>query len=277
MTEDLFSGISDINREDLYSRISGLKKWLYVSTGLGLMSVIDSIFDDYGYKNGLTSEEVGRFRIGLEELRKTDLSSSYIDSRIREKIPMGIESMRLVRNPTGEWDYLNKLNTNYTALAELVTELIMRGIENNPEKGRVVYDRVMKDPVDGLTFLKPHMKRLIVTYFIDRGQGLNDFRKFCSHIQVTTDIGEAAELKIREYLESKGLEISYSGGNGDFIDMIFGCDMIVRSEKFGYKTVQVKNRFPGWASVSYYKIDWLGIGDPVGVFDLRTQSPIDFQ
>lgn len=277
MNEDLFGQMSDnISREDLYDRIHGLRKWLYTSSGLGLMSVIDQIFEEYGYKNGLTSVEIEKFKSGLEIIRKTDLTSSYITSKLREKIPSGVENLKLVRDPNGDWDYLNKLNTNYTALAELVTELIMRGLEYNYDKGRIVYDRVMKDPVEGLTFLKPHMKRLIVSYFIERGQGLNDFRKFCSHIKVTTDMGEAAEMRVQKYLEDHGLEISYSGGNGDFIDMIFGCDMIVHSEKFGYKTVQVKNRFPGWASVAYYKIDWLGIGDPLGIFDLKTQQPIGF-
>lgn len=273
ISEDLFNQ-SDVNRELLFDKISNLKKWLYVSDGLGLMSVIDEIFDEYGYKNNLTSDEVSKFMSGLEIIRKTSLDDNYINSRIRSKIPSGIENLKLVRNPKGEWDYLNKLNTNYSALSELVTELIMRGIDFNYEKGKLVYDKIINNPVEGLLFLKPYMKKLIVNYFIDRGEGLNDFRKFCSHIKITTDLGEFAESKIMDYLISKGFEISYSGGNGDFIDMIFGCDLIIYNDEYGYKTVQVKNRFPGWKSVSYYKVDWLGIANPIGLFDLSSQIPI---
>jgi hypothetical protein len=276
LSEDLFGQFETPDRELLYSKIQPLKKWLYVSNGLGLMSIVDEIFEEYGYKNGLTDKEIEKFYSGLEILKKTDLDPTYISRRIREKIPGGIESQKLVRDPNGEWDLLNKLNTNYGALSEMVTELVMRGVEFNPSKGKPIYDRIVKDPTEGLTFLKPYMKKLIVLYFIERGQGLNDFRKFCSHIGVSTEMGEAAESRIMEYLEEKGMEVAYSGGNGDFIDMIFGCDMIVRSDKFGYKTVQVKNRFPGWQSVSYYKVDWLGIGNPIGVFDLRAQTPVGF-
>lgn len=275
--EDLFSQVPySIDRSELFRKISPLKKWLVTSDGLGMMNIIDEIFEEYGYGNQLTGEEIEQFTKGLESLRKTNMSDSYISRRLRDKIPNGIENLKLVRDPEGNWDFLNKLNTNYSALSELLTELIVRGCEFNFEKGKVIYDKVIKDPKDGLMSIQKFLKRLIVLYFIERGEGLNDFRKFTVHIKNMSELGESAELKIMDYLTSKGFEIIYRGGNGDFIDMIFGCDMIIRSDEYGYKTVQVKNRFPGWSSVSYYKIDWIAIAEPeLQIWELGTKTLLD--
>ena len=182
----------------------------------------------------------------------------------------------MVRDAEGNWDYLNKLNTNYTALAELLTELIVRGCDYNYDKGKAIYDKIMSNPIDGLLSIQKYLKKLIEVYFIERGEGLNDFRKFTTSIRNMSDLGEDAELKVMDYLTSKGFEIIYRGGNGDFIDMIFGCDMIIRNDNYGYKTVQVKNRFPGWASVSYYKIDWIAIAEPeLQIWNLGTKALLD--
>ena len=239
------------------------------------MTIIDEIFDEYGYKNQLTSQEIDEFGRGLEILKKTDMDPNYINRKLRDKISGGIENLKLVRDEDGNWDFLNKLNTNYSALADLLTELIIRGLDVNYEKGIVIYNNVISDSKEGLMGIKRYIKRLIIHYFIDKGDGLNDFRKFTVKIKEMSEIGEKAEDRVCEYLESKGFEVCYRGGNGDFIDMIFGCDMIVHKDDIGYKTVQVKNRFPGWESVSYYKIDWLGILYPkLELYELTKRSKV---
>lgn len=273
--EDFFSQNSkDINL--LYSKIHPLGKWLIKSDGLGMMKIIDEIFEEYGYTNPLTSAEINKFILGLSILRKTNIDPSYISKRLRDKIPNGIENLKLIRDADGNWDYLNKLNTNYSAISELLSTLISRGLDTNYENGIVVYNNVISDPKSGLLSISKYIKRLIIHYFIDKGEGLNDFRKFTEKIKEMSDIGEVAEDKICNYLTLMGFEISYKGGNGDFIDMIFGCDMIVFREDIGYKTIQVKNRFPGWDSISYYKIDWIGILYPtLEIYDFASRSKVN--
>ena len=274
ISEDLFNQ-SNVDRELLFSKIQPLGKWLVTVDGLGMMTIIDEIFDEYGYKNQLTSQEIDEFGRGLEILKKTDMDPNYINRKLRDKISGGIENLKLVRDEDGNWDFLNKLNTNYSALADLLTELIIRGLDVNYEKGIVIYNNVISDSKEGLMGIKRYIKRLIIHYFIDKGDGLNDFRKFTVKIKEMSEIGEKAEDRVCEYLESKGFEVCYRGGNGDFIDMIFGCDMIVHKDDIGYKTVQVKNRFPGWESVSYYKIDWLGILYPkLELYELTKRSNV---
>ena len=274
MSEDLFNQ-TNVDKDILFSKIQPLGKWLVTTDGLGMMRIIDEIFEEYGYTNQLTTDEIEQFAKGLDALKKTNIDVGYISKRLRDKIPTGIENLKLVRDEDGNWDFLNKLNTNYSALSDLLSNLIIRGVEANYDKGMIIYNKIIKDPKEGLIEIKKYLKRLIVYYFIDNGEGLNDFRKFTSKIKEMSEIGEKAEDKVCEYLEAKGFEICYRGGNGDFIDMIFGCDMIVHKEDIGYKTVQVKNRFPGWESVAYYKIDWLGILYPrLEIYDLVSKNKV---
>jgi len=275
LNENLFTPVSQPDRDLLYRKINELKRWLHLPEGLDLRNVIDKIFREYGYVNQLTPEEIEQFGKGLEALNLTDMSNSYITWKLNQAMPYGIEKLTLVRDANGDWDFLNKLNTNYTALAELLTELIMRGIEYNKEKGMAIYEKVIANPQEGLMSIKKYLERLIVLYFIERGRGLDDFRMFTLKIKELSKLGEEAEETIAELLRENGFEVVYQGGNGDFIDMIFGCDMIVKHEKWGYKSVQVKDKFPGWKSLSHYKVDWLGLAYPnIELIDFKTQQPV---
>ena len=260
------------DRNILFDRINTLKDWLYMSSGLGMMKIIDEIFEEQSYESPLTNEEISKFYSGLEVLRKTSMDNSYIDSRLSKF--GGIESKSIVRNEIGEWDYVNKLNTNMSDLADLLTELIMRGIQKNFEKGKSIYDSVVKDPKTGLESIKPYLKKLIIFYFVTNGDGLEDFRKFTKFSKQFTDIGERAEEEVMKLLVSKDFQIVYSGGNGDFIDMIFGTDMIVFRDDIAYKTVQVKTKIRDWSKLQYYKVDWVAETRPIKIYNLRDRTEV---
>lgn len=129
----------------------------------------------------------------------------------------------------GNWDFVNKLNTNYTDLAELLTELFIRGNiadklkDKNPEELRS-YLLSIKDKLLGV---------------LDKYFSTEDYREFVRNTKHMSNVGERAEAEVREALERFGMKTLYQGGNGDFIDMIFGADLIM-----GYKgkiyLVQVK-------------------------------------
>ena len=263
-------------KRSLFEKINSLGQWLYQSEGLGLMTIIDKIFKEQNYTQKIGFKQVAKFNKGLDILKKTSMDrDGYIEKQIRYKLPDGIENARLVLDDSGNWDYVNKLNTNYTELAGLISELISRGIENNPEKGQVVYDDVMNDPKEGLLKIKPYLKKLIEFYFIKNGNGLSDFRSFTTHIRKMSNIGENAEDKIVEKLNDHGIDILYQGGNGDFIDMIFGTDIIVHDKISGYKTIQVKNKII-WDKLGHYKVDWVAEGNSLKIFDRITKQEIHF-
>lgn len=264
------------DKDLLFTKISSLGKWLYQYDGLDMMNTIDSIFNENNYRTPLNSAEIKTFKDGIEILKKTSMPLSYINNRLNSKVPNGTSELKLVRNPNGEYDFINKLNTSYSDISDMLTELIMRGIENNPDKGILVYNSIIEDPKVGLLNIKIHMKRLITLYFIERGSGLDDIRQFTRFSTKMSAIGEKAEDDIKQILISKGFEIVYQGGNGDFIDMIFGADMVVFREDMGYKTVQVKTKLPPWSSIKYYKVDWVAVTRPsVKFYILETEQELN--
>jgi hypothetical protein len=129
-----------------------------------------------------------------------------------------------------KWSYVNKLNTNYADLAELLTELFIRGgiadkLVNKNKLGLKTYLNSIKDKLLGV--LNKYFK-------------LDDYKEFVRNTKVLSDRGEKAEEDVKKVLEKFGMKTLYTGGHGDFIDMIFGIDLIM-----GYKgktyLVQVKN------------------------------------
>jgi len=270
----IFDSTEPLDFKSLFKKIESLQSWIFKSNGLGMMSIIDDIFKEYNYETPLNQKQIDKFNQGVELLKKTSMPSTYIDSQLSYKIPGGIRSLKLVLDENGDWDHVNKLNTNYSDLSELLVELIKRGCDNNYERGKVVYDLVIDDPKKGLLSIKPHLKNLIIHYFIKNGNGLDDFKKFTNYSIRMSKIGEEAEDNVIAFLQSKGLSIVYSGGNGDFLDMIFGTDIIVLLNN-EYKTVQVKNRINDWNKLSYYKVDWVAETNPIRIYILKDRSIVD--
>ncbi len=267
---------SDIpNRDKLFRSIELLGDWLYKSNGLGIMKIIDDIFTEYKYTSPLTEDQIIKFNHGLDILKMTSMPDSYINSQLRYKLPSGIVSAKLVLDDNGNWHHVNKLNTNYSDISDLLTELIMRGLKNNYEKGRLVYDSIIKDPTNGLLSIKPYLKKLIIYYFVENGNGIDDFKLFTQFSTKMSEIGERAEELIKNYFISKDFRIEYSGGNGDFIDMIFGTDLIVSHPDFGYKTVQIKNRIRDWSKLSHYKVDWIAETSPIRIYNLTDKTLVN--
>ncbi len=267
---------SDIpNRDKLFRTIESLGTWVYRSNGLGMMKMIDDIFEEYKYTSPLTEEQINKFNHGLNLLKMTSMPESYINSQIRYKLPNGIQNAKLVLDDNGNWHHINKLNTSYSDISDLLTELVMRGLKKNYEKGRLIYDSIISDAHNGLLSIKPYLKRLIIHYFIENGNGIDDFKLFIRSSTRMSDVGERAEILVLNYLKSKNFRIEYSGGNGDFIDMIFGTDLIISNPDFGYKTVQIKNRISDWSKLSHYKVDWVAETSPIRIYNLINKTLVN--
>jgi hypothetical protein len=277
----VFESTEPLNFVALFEKMKNLKSWLYTSTGLGMMSIIDDIFKEYNYETPLNQNQIDKFNRGLDLLKRSQMPLDHINLRLSQKLPGGIQSKKLVLDENGEWHHVNKLNTNYLDLSDLLVELIKRGCERNYEKGKVVYDSIMQDPIKGLLNIKPYLKKLIIYYFIQNGLGLEDFKKFTVYSKKMSKIGEVAEDSVTAFLQSKGFLIAHSGGNGDFIDMVFGVDLIIfchtnkNPDLVGYKSVQIKNRIDDWSKLSYYKVDIVAETNPVRFYNLRDRSILD--
>ena len=261
-------------RKELFNKFKNLGTWLYKSTGLGLIATIDKIFLEQVWTDKISFKEVANFNKGLDLLNKSSMDKNWIKERMQWKLPGGkIENARLVKDNLGEWHPVNKLNTNHSDLSDMLTELIIRSLKHNPEKGEIAYNNIMNDVKGTLLSWKPNMKKLLEKYFIELGEGLDDFKKFTRFSKKFSSIGEANEDKIVTYLEENGFKILYQGGNGDFIDMIFGVDLIVFKEEFEIKTIQVKTNIK-WESVKYYKVDWIASGNERIIYNKKTGNKI---
>ena len=257
-------------KEELFNKISHLKDWIYKSEGLGMMNIIDSIFEEKNWRQRISQDSISKFNRGLDLLSHSSMSQYHINKQLQRKLPNGINSATAVLD-NGEWHLVNKLNTNYFDLADLLSDLVLKGKEANPEKGQLVYDAIIENTQKGLLGLKPHLKRLLLKYF----PTLQDYKRYTRYSKEMSEIGEKNEDKIRDILINAGFDIKYQGGNGDFIDMLFGTDLIVWDKKFGLKTIQVKSVLY-WDKVGYYEVDWIGEGRSGKLFDKKTRVEINF-
>lgn len=243
-------------------KIASLKSWIHKDDGLGLKNIINKKIDSL--KTDVPDELRQQFINGAELLN----SLGKIDNRQKDYfINNKVGSSKLVYL-NGEWMPINKLNTNYSDLSEMMTDLIYKG----GDKAKPFIDAIMENPIDGLTKIKPYIGKLVDKYFSDPSV-LSDYTR---NIQRSSDIGETAENEVKEKLEEMGFKSEYSGGNGDLIDMTFGTDLIMTSPKYGTKTIQVKNSERAWdRSESYRYVDWVIVANPFTVYDNKTKEKIE--
>ena len=253
----------NINTVELAKKINTLKRWILIMDGLGMMSVIDSIMRK-NYESEVTPDLVEKFYIGLSELKKTDFPN--IKWYLNRSVPNGVEKKTIVKI-NGKWSHLNKLNGNYSDQSEILAYLIDKMV-NDPhhrvreEFGIPAYEKIKNGNIEeGLLVLKPKLKGIIEYYFIKKGNGLNDFLRFTDNIKTNSKRGERAEDIAVDFLEKNNFEIKYRGGDGDYIDMVFGCDLIVYREDIGYKTIQVKTFMPKQKDIHYYKVNWIVVSN----------------
>ena len=252
---DRFSG----NKQKMFvcSKIGSLKSFLSKSNGLNLRSIIDEKISEL--ETEIPQDQKNKFIDGanfLESLGK--ITEKEKEDFIENKV----ENNKLVYL-NGEWQPINKLNTNYFDLAEILTELIYKN------KNNTTFQAIINDPKTTLMNMKSEIHTMIEEYF-DDPKMLFDYTK---NIQRTTQQGESAEQRVKEHLQDKGFKVEYEGGNGDLIDMAFGTDLIMSHPDFGVKTIQVKANEKSYDQ-EYEYVDWIIIATPFTIYDNKTKKPI---
>ena len=251
----------DKEKQLLCKTISSLKSWVHKDDGLGLRTIINkkiqSLLTDIPedlkqqFINGANLlKSLGK----ITEREKND----FINRRVNNSKLVYID---------GQWQPINKLNTNYSDLAELLTDLIYKG----GDKAKTFIQGILNQPAIGLAKLKPYLGKLVDKYFEDP----NELRGYTLNVGRSTAIGEIAEEKVKKTLEGMGFKLEYEGGNGDLIDMVFGTDLIMTSPEYGTKTIQVKNSEYAWNRKDEYKyVDWVIIANPFTIYDNKTKTQI---
>ena len=277
------------NKRMLKFKIENLKNWIYDNKGLGLINIILDIFNENNYysdQNDMIKEK-DKFFKDLEYLKLTGFPEYLINSKLNR-----IDNFKMIKTyQDGEykWDRVNKLNTNYSDLSDLLVYIIEKMINDTNEKirnfGINTYNSIISDPKLGLLDIKPRLKNIITHYLIDNSEepiidnkkGLNDFRKFTKNIIINSAKGQHAENMVENHLKLNGFDILVKGGDGDLIDMLYGVDMVVYRSDIGYKSIQIKTYKPNEEYLNRYKTDWLIVykNNNPQIIDIKTKEIIN--
>ena len=254
---DRFSG----NKQKMLvcKKIGTLKSNLHKDEGIGLKKIIKKRTYELGSE--IPKDLQSKFIQGAELLQSLGKISETEKNNFINKRVKGDRLVYL----NGEWQPINKLNTNYYDLAELLTDLIYKG----GNKSKNIIQEIINDPNGALKKIKPYLERLLTKYFEDVEELLN----YTKNIQRTSDIGESAEQRVKEHLQNKGFKVEYEGGNGDLVDMVFGTDLIMSHPDFGTKTIQIKASEKAYDQ-DYKYVDWIIIATPFTIYDNKTKKTI---
>jgi|APGre2960657373_1045057.scaffolds.fasta_scaffold03942_7 hypothetical protein len=242
-------------RLEIERRLNSFKYWLHKSwvykkeglelvkkEGLGIEKIIDKILDPL--KSNIRQEEIDKHIFGINLLKNNGNISEIQHNDFIKNLP----NRKLVyTNNNGEidsngvWNYVNKLNTNYSDIADILTELLIRSYTNGSLNSKNIIDSLLSKDSDEeskniLLKHKHKIPQLFTTYLTSPMELLN----FTNNIKVNSDYGEKLENNIIKKLKSDGAELLYQGGNGDFIDMLLSVDFIIKTKK-GISTIQSKS------------------------------------
>jgi hypothetical protein len=142
----------------------------------------------------------------------------------------------------GKWHPVNKLNTNYSELSKLLTDLLFKSKEKGKKRDiELIYNIINTDDrikiQNYLLEVKPYLNILFTQYL----ESPRDLLNYNSHIKNSSELGDESETKVINNLTKLGYEILYRGGDGDFIDMKFSVDLIVKTPSGVIQTIQVKS------------------------------------
>lgn len=204
--------------------------WNFLVYDLGMRDIIENMLEPYSETINFNS--LPEYQLPLSLLYQTgkfpDIrlysSGKYWSPKINQ-----INQVRV----KGIWHPVNKLNTNPFDQAELLVD-IFRNLGNLDEVRLLVKNRHL-------------LKNFLIKFFSENS--IPDLMKqfglklsnYTSHNRINSAVGEQAESEVCDYLESKGYQVLYRGGDGDPIDMSYGCDIIV-SKNGKIETVQVKTK-----------------------------------
>jgi hypothetical protein len=233
---------------------------------------INSLLENY--KTNLPKKERDKYLPIIDIISKHKPS---ISQKV-EDFKKDIDNISYVMDENNKWHPINKLNTNYSDISELLTYMIKKFFGTKSTDtffGKLLsresayeylknyngtnpficslkkqYDDNKHLSVDQLLVLSTTATDVINhDFFIKEAfekvfskkvsLTIEEIKSFINNTTKNSYEGEVVENIIEGVLEDHGWKIIHKGGNGDFIDMKFGIDLII--EKNGiYRFVQVK-------------------------------------
>lgn len=227
-----FDGLPDkepvsFNKNQIFGKINNLRGFLFEKDGLNMQFVINKKINDAGETTPRPDMVVQKKYANL----LFDLGK--IDKKSLNRFLWVLNNDKRV-HVDGKWHIVNKSNSNYSFLAQLLTDILL---ENNLEHilqpisetndMTVIKDILLKNKTDILEIM-------------DETLDIDDLIKLSEERLGDTDvIGNKTEDEAIKWLQDKGMRVMKVGGDGDLIDIFFGIDVFVQY-KGKIFTVQVK-------------------------------------
>jgi hypothetical protein len=223
------SGTQSVSKKEIICKlISNQGPYLYKSDGLGFQSKIQDVLDKLSTKIDYNPKKQDILKILYDSgkyhnsYRAITLSNGYYKT---DKL-----IVNQVLDSDGNYDPVNKLNTNWSDIAELIYDILeLNG--NADDLLKIRYSDIK-------SYLKNYFDKIDVEPILNT----IDIRKYIQNNRVKSIIGEEAENFVRDCFIMKGMNCIFQGGDGDPIDMVYGIDLILHSpKKDKYFFVQVKS------------------------------------
>ena len=240
--EKLSGNISKVLGGNVYNKLNSLGAWIESYEGLNLRNVVDDILSDIKYE--IQKDDIEDNLNGAKILNSygkiNDKQYDYFVRNLNRKKLVYVDDEGNL-DPNGKWHYVNKLNTNYSDLSELLSTYLEKAKNSGSPAAKSILDTI-SDASDSevikniLLKYKDNFKDLFEKYLEDK----KDLMKFTKYTTKFSKLGDEMESAVASAFEKIGYKVLYRGGNGNFIDMNFFVDLIMGRGKDAI-TIQVKS------------------------------------
>ncbi len=232
---------------------------------LGLKSIIDDILSYHKVIKDINNEYQDVFKIlkGMKDKNGREVFNDiyYVDGRYTHR---RFKEAGLVRDENDKYHFVNKLNTNYGDLSELLTKVLV-GLNLT-----YLADSSIDTIKSVLLESKPDIEKYIRDYF-----NIDEMKSFTRNSKVTSKIGDRSEEYVKSVLEKFGMKTLYQGGDGDFVDMVFGIDLIMEYKdriiicqvKSNSNTAKRATKIPYYRRINYFISPLSGIGSDIIIYN----------
>ena len=238
----LSGNISSVVGGNVFNKLNSLGNWLEEKEGLNLKEFVNNILS--GITNNIQQQDIEYNLSGATILSVYKKINEYEYNRFLKDL----YDRKLVYvddkgnlDPNGKWHHVNKLNTNYSDISDLLFTYLEKAKKAGSEgAGHIL--KTIENTTDTekikkiLRLYRKDFKDLFEKYLDDK----KDLMKFTKYTTTFSKMGEEMESMVAQAFEKKGYKILYSGGNGNFIDMIFSVDLIM-GKGDNAVTIQVKS------------------------------------
>ena len=204
-----------------------------------------------------------------------------IDDTSYDEFVKELKYKKLVYDANGDWMPVNKLNTNFFDLAELLRDFLFNSFRQGGLASKHILETINNtNNLDKIKdVLKSHKDILLKKLKQRYSESPEELYKYVNYSIPFSKKGERLENAVRDKFISKyGAKTLYQGGNGNYVDMKFSVDLIMKVKKGTVYTIQVKSNkgqvnkfiFNTYKNQAVDLVAWPGNG---GTFNLKKVKP----